>query len=292
MSININNGIANVLNTPLAYSDDFANAPAANAVPLGTLWFDYVNGAIYQSDHVSWKGISGGGTGTPGIDSVLAIGQLFGADRQIDCNGFSYSLQIKDAKAFTLNAYDIALTNSATNNFVNIGSTVEIGGTNHNLSFIVDDANYKIKSTFSGDDFGINITNDGITRVSQLGDLTSGTYNGTAFSIDDNYQTITTFNQGINNGFLFNFASKTIQLFYSDVSISSQLGIIIDSSKTVIMGDYGGSQYGTNITVDDANKRIEFNGDVEIIGGAHPNTNHHLKITVNGINYVIELKQP
>jgi hypothetical protein len=241
---------------------------------------------------VSWKGISGGGTGTPGIDSVLAIGQLFGADRQIDCNGFSYSLQIKDAKAFTLNAYDIALTNSATNNFVNIGSTVEIGGTNHNLSFIVDDANYKIKSTFSGDDFGINITNDGITRVSQLGDLTSGTYNGTAFSIDDNYQTITTFNQGINNGFLFNFASKTIQLFYSDVSISSQLGIIIDSSKTVIMGDYGGSQYGTNITVDDANKRIEFNGDVEIIGGAHPNTNHHLKITVNGINYVIELKQP
>lgn len=75
MSIRLNNGVANVKGTPAMITADFATAPAASAVAIGTIWIDTVSHNILQSDGGTWNTIGGGGA-TPNLQNVLDAGNI------------------------------------------------------------------------------------------------------------------------------------------------------------------------------------------------------------------------
>jgi hypothetical protein len=100
MAITINNGIANIDGTPGAISGVFSNRPSAANVAEGTLYFATDTAAIYQAVAGIWVNYAGGGGGTPGIDDVLAVGQIFSNDRVINADNFDFT--IENIKIFQL----------------------------------------------------------------------------------------------------------------------------------------------------------------------------------------------
>ena len=100
MAISINNGIANIDGTPGAISGVFSNRPAAADLANGTLYFSTDKAEIYQVVLGVWVLYSGGGGGTPGIDSVLSQGQFFSNDRVINVDNFEFL--IENIKLFNL----------------------------------------------------------------------------------------------------------------------------------------------------------------------------------------------
>jgi hypothetical protein len=89
--IYFNTGVSNQKGTPGIISDIFANRPTT--ADTGTLFVATDTGAIYSYTGAGWTNVTtGGGGGTPGIDDVLAVGQLFTANRDIGLNGFNLRL--------------------------------------------------------------------------------------------------------------------------------------------------------------------------------------------------------
>lgn len=73
MSIVLNNGVQNIKGTPGIITADFATAPAANFVAIGTIWIDSVSLNILQSDGNNWNTIGGAGS-IPNLSQVLTAG--------------------------------------------------------------------------------------------------------------------------------------------------------------------------------------------------------------------------
>ena len=85
MSLNFNNGVANVYKTPGMWTDTFANRPPANVVAIGTIFVASDTGNMYQSDGTTWYSIGGGGGGSQDLASVLGFGNT--ATNNITLNG-------------------------------------------------------------------------------------------------------------------------------------------------------------------------------------------------------------
>ena len=83
MPIILDNSVKNLYQSPGIITDIFANIPGS--ATYGTIFIASDTGDMYSFDGITWNSIGGGGS-TPGIDSVLAIGQLFTTDRTIDAN--------------------------------------------------------------------------------------------------------------------------------------------------------------------------------------------------------------
>jgi len=65
MGILLNNSVVNVIGTPAAITDVFANRPAAADIADGSLFFANDTLAIYQVVAGVWQNYAGGGGGGP-----------------------------------------------------------------------------------------------------------------------------------------------------------------------------------------------------------------------------------
>lgn len=71
-------------------------------------------------------------------------------------------------------------------------------------------------------------------------------------------------------------------------------GISLDSSSQIYQfGDYGNLQNGVSIVLDDAATKIKIQGAGTVTnGGVHSITTKFLNLTVQGVDYVIQLLNP
>ena len=72
--INLNNGVANVKQTPAIIADILSNIPSANSVGEGTLFIDITTRQILRSESGGW--ITYGFGAVPDLQSVLNVGNL------------------------------------------------------------------------------------------------------------------------------------------------------------------------------------------------------------------------
>lgn len=91
MSITLNNGVINQRGTPSIITDVFANRPLATELQTGTLFFSSDTNIIYQVYLVgtvrTWETMGGGGGGTQDLNSVLSEGGLLLDDYIIESDG-------------------------------------------------------------------------------------------------------------------------------------------------------------------------------------------------------------
>ena len=68
-------------------------------------------------------------------------------------------------------------------------------------------------------------------------------------------------------------------------------GINLDSTNQIYkLGDFNNVQNNTAIVLDDINSKILFTGvNIVTTGGSHPPTTKHLNITVQGVQYCLQL---
>ena len=262
--IAFNNGVTNIKNTPGIYTgQSLAELPNVNSVAVGTIFIYTFDGAQYmkQSDGTSWLDFGGGGGSTPGIDSVLAVNQPLQDNRVIDTNG---------------NHLTILSGNSGDERIYIDDDIIGIGS---NPILAVDTFNNIIATEYN---FGAGL-------------VTAGIYFGFAqknylfgdelyqIQIDSFNSVIRTFLNGDKKGFEFD-----------------------DSIHKYSFGDYNNTGNYNRIEIDDGNesiyargsKSIQFNTGQLIFdgplttGGNHSNSGLHLKVTINGNDYVIQLLNP
>lgn len=306
MAINVNNGISNIQGTPGAYTGLFSTAPAANAVSSGTLWFDPFGVGLYQSDGSSWVNYAGGGGPTPGIDTVLAVGQLFSNDRTIDSNNFS--LDFTNVKTFNIYTDDFWIYNGNANLRYN-GTVLDVPITNAN--FLLDSSGICYMGSYTGtaENIRIEIRNDQKTvklinsntlglnfdynssqlvigNVNQSGLLIdsssqvyclgdpNGASNGTTITVNDSLQTITL------------YSGQTITL------LSGIVGVSVDNTTVqTLIGDINTLQNGSYIGINDNLETVIASTNL-LVGTSGSSSGQHLRINVGGTDYVIELKNP
>ena len=192
----------------------------------------------------------GGGGSTPGIDSVLAVAQKLTDNRTIDANN---------------NEFKIWDTNNPNANKIEFTSSdLQIGSPNVYGAIVAD---------------GIGIS------VRTLGSVTGLLLN----PITANY------NFGDEQYFLqVDAAAQTIQTFLN----GDKMGFVLDFSLlTFTFGDYNNIGNGTQISVDDTAQQITFDTDNLVFSGTPLLTtsngtavNQHLKLTINGVAYQIQLR--
>lgn len=107
MAITINNGIANIDNTPGAASGVFSNRPSATNVAEGTLYFSTDTAAIYQAVAGSWINYAGGGgggtsTGINGLNGTTNIGLGGTLLNATAINADSFSFEFNTLKTFNV----------------------------------------------------------------------------------------------------------------------------------------------------------------------------------------------
>lgn len=91
MSITLNNNVINQRGTPSIITDVFANRPLAINLQVGTLFFSSDTNIIYQVYLVgtvrTWETMGGGGGGTQDLNSVMANGTFLLDDYEIESDG-------------------------------------------------------------------------------------------------------------------------------------------------------------------------------------------------------------
>jgi hypothetical protein len=309
MSININNGVANVLNTPAAYSGDFASAPVATGVPVGTLWFDYVNGVIYQSDGTTWQGLGGSG-GAQDLQQTCNVGNTVTQTNDILTLGPNII-----TGTFGLNVNDIAVNTQLflTSTIINISdlsNAMQIGA-NYlqftqagNTSAINCPSAYILETLFSTNAFGLKI--DANNGNCFLGDH-ANQIKGDFLEIDNTNEWIKT--KMSNNEFGL-FVDRTVGTWIGDFNgIGNNTYIEIDDVTQSIDGgnslgarfELGGGRVkigdtqtvvnGSIFGIDDGAQQLIASTNL-LTGTASGASGQHLKIRVGSTNYVIDLKNP
>lgn len=357
MAIILNNGVTNVNGTPGINSDLFANRPAATDTAAGSIFIATDTGTIYQSDGATWSTIGGGGS-TPGIDSVLAVGQALTAIRTITAGTFGLLISNTNntsrfndngASIFNLSTIGFTVSTQSTAKKVNI---TDFTGTPQSNYFDFDISNdiYKIGDfavSGNGNSLFIDNANDliylqnkGITqglyfdftnKAYKFGRLNSGSEQ--TIEVDEINSYTFTKDNGIVNGLLLDFSSTTFQFGGIDNSVTPDVflqvnqnagtfftvnngndnGLYIGFNPTdrkYFLGDYQGVFNQTSIQLDDDVNTIliknnqgtgstTFEANSLVFTGANlesatssGTSGQHLVITLNGVVYHIELKNP
>lgn len=328
---NINN-VANLLGTPGCITDDYDNRPLITSVLIGTLFFAIDTGAIYQSDGTNWVQLGGTGTsqnwnqvlaqgGTFSSDrnadfdfnnlnfvnvNEFTINTENVYIAKFDTSGFKYNATngIQHAISVNTETADVALGDfsglleNGTHLFVNSSSNrVYIAPQGVNVANFAsrlitlgdpnsDNTNTNLIINTSASEMyfspnGINVADFTETLI-QLGYIND---NGIKFSIDQTQGNIYTKFGGVTNGFKVDFFSNLY--FLGDVEgLNNETYIYInDSNAQVIINATGllNLQYTNNLNL---------SGLSITQVGSGSTSNQHLKVNVNGTNYVIELKNP
>lgn len=323
MAININNGIANITGTPGAYTGDFTNAPLPNAVANGTLFFDNVNGNIYQSDGGSWVTLSGGGGGSQNLQQVLNIGNTAtntniqmtdatsGFTSLINTTSCAFRAE-QGAYAGYLNPNEFAIVNIGINSVTIRPNEIAFYNTTftNNFNFVLNNSAqfYTINGNVQ---YGLFI---GLTSfISDFGDY-ANVAKGDYIRVDNNNEFIKTYMSNAEFGL---FVDRTNQVFIGDyggigagtlISIFDALAIIEIAASTrftlysgaaglsatngnTVIGDHDVVNNGSIFGVNDNNQKLIASSNL-LVGSSGSASGQHLKINVGGNDYVIELKNP
>lgn len=279
MAIVLNNGVTNVNATPGINSNTFANRPAATDVAVGSIYIATDTGTIYQSNGATWLTLGGGGGPTPGIDDVLAVGQLFTTGRTINAN--TNFLHIDGITNFRVQSggIDVFRHNSGTGTRMGDGSStlsVQTNGLNsqgpsgggsvtqQGLQFFWTTRAY----SFGNYGLGGNQTKMDILDVSQQiyfsnKGVSNGVYcdfsnklylfgrlNSTSeqnFEIDEVNQWTRSKYAGIVNGFNLDYSAKVFQFGYLDTSASTDVYFNINGNGATLQAVFNGQDNGLNI---------------------------------------------
>jgi hypothetical protein len=291
MAIILNNGVTNINSTPGINSDIFANRPAATDVATGTIFIATNTGAIYQSNGATWVTLGGGGGPTPGIDSVLAVGQLFTTGRTIDAN--TNFLHIDNITNFRVRSggIDVIRHNSGSGTRIGDASSilqVETTGIltsapapNNQQGFLFNWAarsysfgNYGLSGNRTKLDIldtteQVYFSNAGVTNglyldlandVYKFGKLNVGTEQ--AISIDYfNQQTQATWT-GLPNGFLLDFSTNTFKFGGIDNTVTQDLYLQLNQNINTAFLYYNGNDNGLYFDFNAATRKFYF-GDYQ-----------------------------
>jgi hypothetical protein len=267
MAISINNSVANINGTPGAASGVFNDRPAAADVADGTLYFATDTVAIYQTVAGSWVNYSGGGGGTPGIDTVLSQNQIFTNDRLINTNNFEFIInslkQLTLQSNTTLTSLKIeenliktrSNTNGDTGLFLNFAANISVlgdwGNTNNKTNLIVDDtASYVYTTGFNGTIEGLLISFT--TPSYTLGAQFNG--NQTNLDVNDGYAWIKAMHNGVDKGFYLDYS--TSQYYFGACTSGNQTNLLINDLNENITTLYNGNELG--LKLDFATNVFEF----------------------------------
>lgn len=197
------------------------------------------------------------------------------------------------------NNNDIGLNLDFTNGFFRLGDI------SSSFYFETDTANQKIQTVFSGTANGLIIDYQGLYYA--LGDYNQSTY-GTHIYIENSAAAvIKTLHNGNQVGIKLDFANILYQFGgidgfgnYIEVDDNGSIVRIITQGNRVMfeatqtyttIGDVLGVNNGTNFGVDDTGQTLTASGGL-LVGTSGPVSGQHLKIRINGTDYVIELKDP
>jgi hypothetical protein len=235
MSIILNNGVTNINGTPGINSDVFANRPAATDVAIGSIFIATDTGAIYQSNGATWVTLGGGGGPTPGIDSVLAVGQLLTAGRTIDAN--TNFLHIDGITNFRVRSggIDVFRHNTGSGTRIAEGSSV----------FTVASTGMITAAPTGGGSVaqqGLNFNWTG--RTYSFGNYGLGG-NSTVLQINDVSQLVYLQNKGVTNGAYFDFSNKFY--LFGRLNVGSEIALKIDEFNDQINFIKNGLVQGLNI---------------------------------------------
>jgi hypothetical protein len=254
--ISFNNGVANIEQTPGIAANTAALQPAATIVPVGTIYIQTDGGKIQRSNGTTWIDLGGGSGTTPGIDSVLGVAQLLTNNRSINTNGFVFSI------------------NSGADAMLQLNYDYQILG-NLNTSYIrVKQDTYQFLTGYNNVNRGIVI--DFFNKSYQLGE------EGSHLIIDANFGTLNTKISGYKQGLEF-FTGYTYKLGDYDGKFNGTLINVNDNATTIEMT--AGTLFQVNTD------EINLVGGLTV-GGTHTPTGQHLKISVNGTQYTINLYTP
>jgi len=288
MAIVLNNGVTNINGTPGINSDVFANRPAATDVAPGSIYIATDTGVIYQSNGVTWSTIGGGGGPTPGIDSVLAVGQALTANRTITSttfglliNGTNNTSRFNDngASIFNLNTYgftvetasgveklsltDFSVSPSVTN-FLNLdiaNDIYKIGDfavTGNGNTLIIDNFTDLIYLQNKGITNGLYF--DFSNKAYKFGRLNSGSEQ--SIEVDEVNSFTFAKDNGIVNGFNLDFSAKVFQFGFLDNSTTADIYLNVNGNSETIMAVYNGNDNGLNINFNVGSRLFQF-GDYQ-----------------------------
>jgi hypothetical protein len=292
--IAFNNGVANVRQTPGISADTLANRPAATVVAVGTIYITSDTNNIYRSDGENWILIgSGSGGGVNPTSQIIPYNQAGTfADSYLINDTFNNELftTFGDQKGFRLVLGDNEFyfgwnesTNNNSNLFCDINQCVigDSQGNYNGIRLIVSDNNQFIRTSEGGTLKGINF------------DYSTETYNFGTEPYMLNFDITNSLIQTYTNGNKFGFRLKNTEAEFGAYNGSTNilinetaLSININAATAITMGTTNATQFTFG-----ANK-LTFNGANLVATGVHTSTANHLKVTVNGANYVIQLLTP
>jgi hypothetical protein len=305
----INSEIANLQNSPGIQANTAANKPAANNVGIGTIYVSTDTGTIERSNGTTWLNLGGGSGSTPGIDDVLTVAQALTGTQSIELANNQFVITDSFANVYQFNPdgdFIVGKSGEATLNYeinpgsfefyfqtpgganglsidtnVNIFQFGDFDNQNNGNYFQITDQNNLIFFGNGGNTDGLSF--DMANQVYDIGNLTT---NLTGFRIDDGNQVITAQTTAGANGLKLDFLS---------------------GQRYFAIGDYQNTYDGTTLILNDNTQTATLNAAVETIfdtaklnfpdpnietTSASGNSGNHLKVTVNGVDYVIELKNP
>lgn len=252
MSLNFNNGVANIRQTPGIISNISANKPGAADVATGTLYISTDTGTIERSDGATWVSLGGGSTAD--LQTVLGNGNISTIGMQLYING-------TPPNAFALHDPGVSQwANYSNPDYIQIlgYGTPTLNFTSN--AFIRNDVAYQIE---------IQGLPGGDKTVLGFDSLTRQNSGGTQFT-------------------RLNYSKTTIQTS-NNVGI---IGLNIDFANRVYsVGDYFAQASSTFLGIDDLNQRLfcSLNLRSATAGGA---SGQHLKIRVGTTDYKIALLNP
>jgi hypothetical protein len=293
--IAFNNGVANVRQTPGISADTLANRPAATVVAVGTIYITSDTNNIYRSDGENWILIgSGSGGGVNPTSQYIPYN---------NAGTFADSYLINNTNDFILNSFYGGVIqgfllnfdggefvfgyNETTdnNNIFKSGTNCIMGDGFNNLNqtkLIINDTNQFIRTQEGNIIKGIDFRFD--TEVYNF-----GTENY-MLNVDTGNNQMQTWTNGVKYGLRITNTSTELGSYSSGgcgIGIDSTTNnITLTASSNIFMGTGNVTQFTFG-----ANK-LTFNGANLVATGVHTATANHLKVTVNGANYVIQLLTP
>lgn len=327
MSITINNSVINQRGTPSIITDVNANLPLANQVPVGTVFFSIDTLNIYQTHLLYgspiWYTMGGGGGGTQNLNSVLAQGGSLTDNRSIEGGG--YNLYFNDFNNFFVFSDTNIILQSNTSYFIGVGEFIgiyqnssdfyfgageEIGANGFIITYDEAPNIYVRLGDFAGTAWKTNISIDqNFTLTSGGGDLspffecTYFLYSPDITINDDNYTNLIEIGNVTTRRSLIRNLTDQNNIYTTDANTFGFGFDIQFDTNTLRLGagyDYIGT-YMTNISIFgstgiiryDRTQKLEITNSTNLISTtAGANSTAHLKITINGTDYKIQLKNP
>lgn len=305
MSLNFNNGVANIRQTPGIISNTSANKPGAADVATGTLYISTDTGTIERSDGATWVSLGGGSTAD--LQTVLNTGNIsnnVGFTIVDTINNDYFRLDTTTFGIPTITFFNF-LSNANLdinygalnfyNNFANKGLYINIDSLqSQDLT-----TNYYTKINYSSTIINTEYQNGGGSLIEgiilnfsnksyQLGSI-NGNINYIQVSEQYNYIELTT---GLAGG---NSTTLRIDdnLSYIKTSyLGNGIGISLEFANNIFyLGDYDNNINGTVLAVDDANQKLILSNNLKsaTAGGS---SGQHLKIRVGSTDYKIQLLNP